>query len=57
MSLELIEETIKRVEPENAAILKKYKDKWIFMDTEAKEALMTLCFIMLDELKLGDEEE
>ena len=55
MSLDLVKETLKRVSPKNKNILNKYVHKYEMMDTEAREALMTLCFIMLDEL--GDEEE
>jgi len=55
MSEKLLNETIKRVSEPNKVILRKYAQKYLLMDTNAKEALMTLCFIMLDEL--GDEEE
>ena len=55
MSLDLVKETIKRVSPENRDILNKYIHKYDIMDSGAKDALMTLCYIMLDEL--GDEEE
>ena len=55
MSIDLLKETIKRVDSDNAAILRKYVDKYPIMSVDTKETLMTLCYLMLDEL--GDEEE
>ena len=55
MSLDLVKETITRVNSDNAEILNKYVDKYPAMDRDAKDVLMRLCYLMLDEL--GDEEE